>query len=1081
MLRLFIENRELDLDKSVQVAVTKQFEDLTDPTVIINDWSKTVSIPFTARNNSIFGHIYNVDRLIAKTDSTDQPLTGIYFDPYKKLDMRLQWGDAVVMHGYAKIDSITKKEGKGTYNMTLFGQLGRVLQEMQKVTFDEASPDTDYIINGREWVNDVINKDTVYDSWMKAEPYYYDAYKIGSGRNNTTDFIGFAPNNSFNDDFDYESFQNSDLQWKFADVLNDRGIKEQTGVDGDTIIGDGMTPRGIGEYRSYLQLPFIYWHKLWQVWQDKCESVTGYQFSLDPLWFDYSNPYYGRLVMMMMGFNAADGNSFQNSYNQVNRGSLTAVTYAASSDAWKYTPHLNGDWLSLDSTYVGLYPIREMMPALENDTITIKQGEMIKFTTIPAAITFTNSSTATGDIVRFRINNGHYPMFEVSLYDENDNYIDGSKKVIGCTYEGNPESAYTADMQSLGIDEMMFTAPNVYCGHGNSYTYTLALPYNKTFMYSKSSTYKLKMRFKWGCRTSATASNIPFAGKTADDTSDTWRLAAYPAPISLGILKTGNLPVEIQKGFFRSGVDFTLNDLWNNEVSLFDTMMSYCKMFRIGVRVNDVDKTIEFKPMWRYFEGWKVTDWTNKVDMTKDFSITPVTFENKYVIFNYEEGETKLGEEYREKYGVDYGAYRIKTDYNFNAEEKTLFSGLHTGIVNTDNVLSWNTLYEQRKVVYSFPAEITVDCKDDDGNYVDQFGALFFHCGVSQFSKEAGLNMRDVVITDDPVLQLNASKFFYGQSNAPGITASSYPHLDVVYGDNCVLFNIPMENYTYRQNYADKKGVYDNFWDEYIVERYNIQNKKITCYADIKPLNYVNFDFKNFVKVGNQLCMVNKIYDYDVQGTGSTKVDLITIQNPSAYVTNPFKFDYIKLSSNSLTIPYDHYKKVTVNSSKPWELRDNEYRDTVDVWPTSGGSGTTTVYVGSIDEEGIISQLEFMQINPDAEYASDYYTDVKAQLNLDMVPSSQATIDTNPWYNEVVRGGTKQTTVTSSGGTWRISGVNKPAGASAPVSVQPTTGSNGTTVLTFMTTDTTPLGVYDYYIENTSGDIQTIRLYVTAS
>ena len=55
--RLFIENREIELDETVQFAITKQFEDLINPTAIINEWSKTVSIPFTASNNALLGHI----------------------------------------------------------------------------------------------------------------------------------------------------------------------------------------------------------------------------------------------------------------------------------------------------------------------------------------------------------------------------------------------------------------------------------------------------------------------------------------------------------------------------------------------------------------------------------------------------------------------------------------------------------------------------------------------------------------------------------------------------------------------------------------------------------------------------------------------------------------------------------------------------------------------------------------------------------------------------------------------------------------------------------------------------------------
>ena len=65
MLRLFLQNYEIELTEDIQVAITKQFEDITNPTSIINDWSKTVKIPATSQNNKIFGHLNNVGLVIS--------------------------------------------------------------------------------------------------------------------------------------------------------------------------------------------------------------------------------------------------------------------------------------------------------------------------------------------------------------------------------------------------------------------------------------------------------------------------------------------------------------------------------------------------------------------------------------------------------------------------------------------------------------------------------------------------------------------------------------------------------------------------------------------------------------------------------------------------------------------------------------------------------------------------------------------------------------------------------------------------------------------------------------------------------
>ena len=161
------------IGESVQFAITKQFEDLSNPTTIINSWSKTVSIPFTEKNNILFGHIYNADRLIAEGGTS---ITGIYFNPYKKLDFRLQWGDSVLMVGYAKMNEVKQNNGKGTYEITLFGELGKVFQDLKKITFDTTTTEPDYLISGDTWVDEKINKDLVYNSWTSSGQTHEELY-----------------------------------------------------------------------------------------------------------------------------------------------------------------------------------------------------------------------------------------------------------------------------------------------------------------------------------------------------------------------------------------------------------------------------------------------------------------------------------------------------------------------------------------------------------------------------------------------------------------------------------------------------------------------------------------------------------------------------------------------------------------------------------------------------------------------------------------------------------------------------------------------------------------------------------------
>jgi len=83
-------------------------------------------------------------------------------------------------------------------------------------------------------------------------------------------------------------------------------------------------------------------------------------------------------------------------------------------------------------------------------------------------------------------------------------------------------------------------------------------------------------------------------------------------------------------------------------------------------------------------------------------------------LFNYDNNDSKLYKDYKTKYGINYGEYRLVTDYNFNNETTKLFDKVTPSIVNTDNVLSWTNINDNHKIVYSFPNEIYVYNKDKE-------------------------------------------------------------------------------------------------------------------------------------------------------------------------------------------------------------------------------------------------------------------------------------------------------------------------------------------------------------------------------
>lgn len=282
-LRIFIENKELDTLDSVTVPITKQYEELSDPTVICNDYSKTVTIPMSKKNNEIFGYCFKPDRLIVESDS--EPLVGIYFDPYKKLACRLQWGDAVVLQGYAKVLKITNSG----YELTINGELGRIFQELKKISFNKDDFETDeeaskYWIDGSEYVEEVLNKELIFKCWNNNSRA--NIYKKADPAYDVTNVIGFLPNNAYNDDFDYKTYQKIDgSTTTFEETLQANKFEEATGFSISSVIGDGLLPIQQNTYRSYEQIPYIYWSRFVDIFNDKAKELTGY--SID--WPDIDN------------------------------------------------------------------------------------------------------------------------------------------------------------------------------------------------------------------------------------------------------------------------------------------------------------------------------------------------------------------------------------------------------------------------------------------------------------------------------------------------------------------------------------------------------------------------------------------------------------------------------------------------------------------------------------------------------------------------------------------------------------------------------------------------------------------------
>lgn len=268
------------------------------------------------------------------------------------------------------------------------------------------------------------------------------------------------------------------------------------------------------------------------------------------------------------------------------------------------------------------------------------------------------------------------------------------------------------------------------------------------------------------------------------------------------------------------------------------------------------------------------------------------TFDYKYVNFGYNETDSLLGTSYKNVYAsYPYGAKRLITNYQFNDETKTLFENSKETILYSPSYLYWGDIYaksinKDHNLSFWLYNNNFIECRDSDSKTLDISNAYFYP---SKHKIDTGYS---IYITDDSTNQ-QLLDTYYNYSYSTGSRSVYWTQPELVlqisgawpYRYHTCLFEKPKNNYTAQNNYYDRidDTVYSSFWQQYINERYNVQNKKVTTYVRISPLEFTNFKFNQFWKIGDQLYIVNKIYDYDITSDKPTKVDLLTVQNISSY------------------------------------------------------------------------------------------------------------------------------------------------------------------------------------------------------
>lgn len=374
--------------------------------------------------------------------------------------------------------------------------------------------------------------------------------------------------------------------------------------------------------------------------------------------------------------------------------------------------------------------------------------------------------------------------------------------------------------------------------------------------------------------------------------------SGYPEIASL----RGTKMVEASSGV-HSGAKITKKDLLSIEGTPCDYFLSFCKLFHLYIEKDKLTNTIYVRDSDSFFLGHNVVNIQDKIDRTKQFKITPLSFDTKWYDLKYPSGDqSEFQEEYQAKYGVEYGKQTINTGYNFNSESTDMLKGIlfKNGVDALeksryyqyrildfyDNVCPnflftpatytlFNSGFETFDVTLTSPSVAINGGYNGNDDYYDAYPKTQLHSagnkaidgsGILVFFEgfvdlygigQAGVHMPlNYYLTDDlqEMVTLNGGPcwlFTNSEFNTSNVRiAYKYTRLPVFRRMSISLSNgyigrtwdigPSKELYVPGVRYGDVSTIYSLAWDSVISDMFNVNTRVVECYVNLSPNDMQN-------------------------------------------------------------------------------------------------------------------------------------------------------------------------------------------------------------------------------------------------
>lgn len=923
-IHLYIGNLEVEFIDNPEILYTYQVDDLTNPTVVKNSFSKTITIKGTRNNNHLFGHYWNIERTQVGAGGGNNGAS-VYYNPSKKMDFSIYVGSELYEQGYVKLDEVRKEKNNYEYDITLYGGLGDFFYNLSITDNGDEMKLSD--LNFENDIDFTIDINTVKDAWESLKNNKKDKWQT----------INFMPAyNGFPDDFDSDKI--------LIDTKSTNLTKSKT-EDGKTYktkenwtmaeLPEDMTEWEVRDLRTYLQRPCL---RVKDIILACCkpENNGGYEVELDADFFNENNPYWENTWMTLPMIQALEYDSGEQT---LNNSRLMAGTTEGNVEGYMYQP------LSFD---MGEFP--SSVVSSINITASIDCGLSLGNTSYmwfwnKGGDSYHSGWACFGSLYcQLLAFNGDKVVGASSAYNLTTPVRHNGKLYYGHSGRYSGGHQFTPYMSAGSINVLgRFEKGKGFVRENE----TNPALFNFFITGLTTNVTELKMCYYWGASKDKLKKADAAFACFDKSSSSSWVKHSITSTSQRNVnamtmdLKGSSLKAVMGGTIGRTGTNVTKQLLLNTEASPCDYLLSYCKMYGLYFSKSLYKKHISIETRKTFYNREKVIDISKDIDYSKGVTIAPIAFNSKWVEFAQEQDETKYVTEYKTTKGIIYGSKVLNTGYEFDSEKKQLLEGnvFKSAIEGLERSKYFTCYNNDSKVRPWFGMGMKYQLYNGDDT-IEVYGSNSVGSNLLGINEGDGMKYYDLFpkiqfhsIDNKPTDGNNCLIFFSGFKNLTNgranninyfLTDDSYYQSQLNEGTPCWLFvsedkdinekpiarkltEIPVfERYLtdndgttikksldfgtaqelFIPNYgiSEDVNIYNNFWKTYLEDLYDVNTKIMTVYMRLKGNVGYNL-LRQFYWFENSIWRINKISDWNIGTEDTVKVEFVKVQDSTDYTT----------------------------------------------------------------------------------------------------------------------------------------------------------------------------------------------------